>query len=126
MCDLLSDAQASDSGLPPPADTHAIEGDVVACYRKHALADREVEYTLWLDSDVLGSSFGRYEPEELHNRDVAGQPAVVIGADPADFCQVDLGLAQRKGVEIVVTDEGDEACALTVTIAGQMVENLGG
>jgi hypothetical protein len=31
VCDLLTDAQASDVGLPPPADTHATGGDTVAC-----------------------------------------------------------------------------------------------
>jgi hypothetical protein len=74
----------------------------------------------------LGSAFGRAEPEERHNRYIAGQAAVVDGADPTGFCQVDLGLAQRKGVEIIVTDEDDKACALAVTIAERMVENLGG
>lgn len=48
------------------------------------------------------------------------------GVDPTGFCQVDLGLAQRKGVEIIVTDADDKACALAVTIAERMVENLGG
>jgi hypothetical protein len=126
VCDLLTDAQARELGLPSPSNTYAIEGETITCYRKHALADREVEYVLWLDYDVLGSSFGRTDPEELHNRDVGGQPAVVIGADPTGFCQVDLGLAQRKGVEIIANDEDDKACALAVTIAERMVDNLDG
>ena len=87
-----------------------------------------MEYNLWIDYDVLGSAFGRVEPEELHVRDIAGQPAVLIGADPTGFCQVDLGLAERKGIEVMAEDDSDEkkACALAVTIAERMVGNLTG
>jgi hypothetical protein len=75
---------------------------------------------------VLGSAFGRVEPEKLHNRYISGQAAVVNGADPTSFCQVDLGFAALKGIELVVSDKKDKACALAVTIAEQMVRNLTG
>ncbi len=126
MCDLLPDAQAIELGLPSPGDPDNVDEMLHACTRHHTLADRKVEYNLWIGYDVLGSSFGRVEPEKLHIRDIAGQPAVLIGADPTGFCQVDLGLAERKAIEILAHDNDEKACALAVTIAERMVGNLTG
>jgi len=128
VCDLLPDAQAIELGLPSPGSPDNVDEMLNACTRHHTLADHRVEYNLWIGYDVLGSSFGRFEPEKLHIRDIAGQPAVLVGADPTEFCQVDLGLAERKGIEVMAEDHSDEkkACALAVTIAERMVGNLTG
>lgn len=125
VCDLLTDAQAVELGLPSPNYRDSFES-FVACSRRHILADRRVDYDLWLDSDLLDDAFGRHEPEELHVRDIAGQPAVLTSADPSQACHLDLGLAKRKGIEILADDHDGKACALAVTIAERMVENLTG
>ncbi|WP_291414073.1 DUF3558 family protein [Actinophytocola sp.] len=127
VCDLLTEAQAMELGLPSPGDPSSIEGTFLSCHRRHALADREVNYDLWLDSDLLGSTYrGLEEYEDWELRDIAGQPAVVIGADPARACRVDIGLGKREGIELMASDDDGKACAVAVAVAEQIVRNLAG
>ncbi|HEX6353460.1 DUF3558 family protein [Actinophytocola sp.] len=126
VCDLLTDPQAIELGMPSPGESHAISETFLGCNRLHALAEREVEYNLWLDNDLLEEVFSRNKRGDFMVVDVAGQPAVIKSADPAQVCHVTVGLASRKGIEVMATDDRGKACALAMTIAEQMVRNLGG
>jgi hypothetical protein len=124
VCDLLADPQAIELGLPSPGDPNSGIENHWGCLRKHGLAEREVEYYLWLDTDLLLDVFSR--SDDFMVVDVAGQPALIKSADPAGVCHVTVGLAPRKGIEVMATDDHDKACALATTIAEQMVRNLSG
>jgi hypothetical protein len=124
VCDLLTDAQAIELGLPSPGDPYSLES-FVSCTRHNLLADRALDYNLWVNSDVLDDTYGRGDDTgEVRPLDIEGQPAVATRADPSLACRVDVALAPRKGLEILADDHDQKACALAVTIAEQMVRNL--
>ncbi len=126
VCDLLTDAQAIELGLPSPGDPDSYDS-FQSCTRHHALADRKVDYNLWLDYDLLGGTYRRGDDAgEVHPLDIEGQPAVAVSTDPSLSCRVDVALAPRKGVEILANDHDEKSCALAVTIAERMVRNLTG
>jgi hypothetical protein len=128
VCGLLTDVQASELGLLSSTDSSSIGGgSLLTCRRKGSGTKRDLEFYLWPDGDPLVGEFGR--PPDSDDRyfvDIVGQPAVVIGNDPEPACRVVVGLAARQGLEIMTNDDDDNACALAVAIAEQMVRNLGG
>lgn len=130
VCDLLTDTQAAELGLQGSGKPYnASDGSLLTCSRNDFGTERDVEYNLWPDSDVFAAQFGdrrRQGGAGAHLVDVAGQPAVVNGTDPAPACQVTIGLAERQGIEVLASDGKDLACALAVDVAEQMVRNLTG
>ncbi len=130
VCDLLADAQAVEFGLQSTGNPYdASDGSLVACSRNGFGTERDVEYNLWPDSDVFAAQFGdrrRQGGADAFLVDVAGQPAVMNGKDPAPACQVTVGLADRQGIEVLASDGKEHACALAVAAAEQMVRNLTG
>jgi hypothetical protein len=129
VCDLLTDTQAVDFGLQGSGNPyHAGDGSMLTCNRNGFGTERDVEYNLWPDSDVFASQFGdrRRQGGAAFLVDVAGQPAVVNGSDPAPACLVTVGLAERQGIEVLASDSKDVACALAVAVAERMVRNLTG
>jgi hypothetical protein len=129
VCDLLTDTQAVDLGLQGSGKSYqAGDGSMLTCNRNGFDTDRDVEYNLWPDSDVFASQFGdrRRQGGAAFLVDVAGQPAVVNGKDPAPACMVTVGLADRQGIEVLASDSKDVACALAVAVAERMVRNITG
>lgn len=131
VCDLLTDIQANEFGLPSPGDPFtAGGGSLLTCRRDNpdSVDERDIEYSLWPDYDLWTSEFGssRRGSDDPFLLDIAGQPAVVNGSDPEPACQVKVGIAARQGFEILAKDDGEQACALAVAVAERMVRNLGG
>lgn len=130
VCGLLTDTQAVEFGLQKSGNPYnASDGSLLTCSRNGFGTERDVEYNLWPDSDVFASQFGdrrRQGGDDAYLVDVAGQPAVVNGSDPAPACQLTVGLADRQGIEILASDGNDLACALAVAVADRMVRNLTG
>lgn len=129
VCDLLSDSQAAEFGLRGSGNPYnASDGSLLTCSRNAFGTERDVEYNLWPDSDVFASQFGdkRRQGGDAYLVDVAGQPAVVNGSDPAPACQVTVGLADGQGIEVLASDRKDLACALAVAVAERMVQNISG
>ncbi len=130
VCDLLTDAQAVELGLPEAGDPYnASDGSLLTCSRNGFGTEQGVEFNLWPDSDVFAAQFGdsrRQGGDGAHLVDLAGQPAVVNGSDPAPACQVTVGLAERQGIEVLANDGKDLACALAVAVAERMVQNIAG
>jgi hypothetical protein len=130
VCDLLSDAQSVEFGLQDTGNPYnASDGSLLSCSRNGFGTERDVEYNLWPDSDVFAAQFGdrrRQGGTDATLLDIAGQPAVVNGTDPAPACQVTVGLAERQGIEVLASDGKDHACALAVAAADKMVRNITG
>jgi hypothetical protein len=130
VCDLLTDAQAAELGLQGSGDPYtAADGSLLTCSRNGFDTQRDVEYNLWPDSDLFASQFGdnrRQGGGDAYLVDVAGQPAVMNGSDPKPACQVTVGLAERQGIEVLASDDGDSACALAAAVAERMVRNVTG
>jgi hypothetical protein len=130
VCDLLTDTQAVEFGLQGSGNPYnATDGSLLTCSRNGFGTERDVEYNLWPGSDVFAAQFGdrrRQGGADAFLVDVAGQPAVMNGSDPAPACQVTVGLAARQGIEVLASDGKENACALAVAAAEQMVRNLTG
>ena len=130
VCDLLADTEAVEFGLQRAGNPyHAGDGGLLTCSRNGFGTNRDVEYNLWPDSDVFAAQFGdrrRQGGDDAYLVDVAGQPAVVNGSDPAPACQVTIGLAERQGIEILASDSDNLACALAVAVAERMVRTIAG
>jgi hypothetical protein len=130
VCELLTDTQAVELGLESSGDPYnAADGSLLTCSRNGFDTQRDVEYNLWPDSDLFASQFGdkrRQGAGDAYLVDVAGQPAVVNGSDPKPACQVTVGFAERQGIEVLASDNGDSACALAVAVAERMVRNVTG
>ena len=130
VCDLLTDTQAVEFGLQSSGNPYnASDGSLLTCSRNGFGTERDVEYNLWPDSDVFAAQFGdrrRQGGDDAYLVDVAGQPAVMNGSDPAPACQVTVGLAARQGIEVLASDGKDSACALAVAAAERMVRNIVG
>lgn len=130
VCDLLTDTEAVDFALQSSGNPyHAGDGGLLTCSRNGFDTDRDVEYNLWPDSDVFAAQFGdrrRQGGADAYLVDVAGQPAVVNGSDPAPACLVTIGLAERQGIDVLASDSNDHACALAVAVAERMVRNITG
>ena len=126
VCDLLTDEQAAELGLPEPATPKKITNTAMTCSRERPGDKRWlVEYDLWLDFDVLGEMYRDGDSYELLS--VEGQPAAVRYQGVGSTCAVTVGLAARAAVE-VKTSGGpkEDACSLVTAMAEQIVKNLEG
>jgi hypothetical protein len=130
VCDLLTDAQATELGLDSDGNPYeSANGSLVTCSRNGFGTTRDVEYNLRPDADEFAAQFGdrrRQAGTDGFLADVAGQPAVVNGSDPQPACQVTVGLADRQSIEVLASDGENRACALAVAAAERMVRTITG
>lgn len=134
ICELLSTSQATSLGFPVNDSSADSFGGLHSCKRGQTdLEDpARVYYSLYLELDLLSQTYAvSKDYAEFIPLTISGQPAVRIrtkvdGGEVPKACNVDLGLAERQGVEIYVTHDSRNACDLVVAVAEQMVRNLGG
>ena len=130
VCDLLTDAQATEFGLRKSGNPYiSSDGSLLSCSRNDFNTEQDVEYSLRPDSDTFAAQFDGRRPQGGHDArlvDVAGQPAVVDKSDPQPACLLTVGLAERQTVELLASDNNDHACALAMTVAERMVRNMAG
>jgi Protein of unknown function (DUF3558) len=130
VCDLLTDAQATEFGLQKSGNPYtAGDGSLLTCSRNGFNTDQDVEYNLRPDSDAFASQFDGRRPQGGNDArlvDVAGQPAVVHKSDPQPACLVTVGLGERQTIELLASDSKDRACTLAVSVAERMVRNITG
>lgn len=126
ICDLLTDDQAAELGLPEPATSEKITDTAMTCAREKPGDKRWlVEYDLWLEFDVLGEMYRNGDSYELVA--VEGQPAAVQYQGIGSTCVVTVGLAARTAIKVKTSgDPKKDACSLVTAIAEQIVRNLKG
>ena len=126
VCGLLTDDQAVELGLREQSKPHRTGDTVLECQRMRQGDDRfQVEYDLFLDSDVLGSWYD--SGADLQLRDIEGQPAGVQELAGGSRCKVAVRLAERTSLHVFAPDEkGKDACSLVIPVAERIVRNLEG
>jgi len=127
VCGLLTDEQIDTFDLPRNAKPHKRTETVFDCAREKEGGERwQLDYTLWLNVDLVGEWYDAQETLELLY--IEGQPAAVNDLSDGRFCIVAVTLAEQKSVQVMGrgSRQEDAACSHVISVAEQMVRNIKG
>jgi hypothetical protein len=130
VCDLLTVDEIVAFDLPRSARTHKVTDVRFDCAREKQGGERwGADYTLWLTVDLVKEWYDfRDDSKRFELRYIEGQPAALQEDEGGWFCNVAVRLAERKSLQVMITDSRreDAACAQAISVAEQIVRNLKG